>query len=149
MALNFNKYSSEGQIFLKELARQLQSPEDTSKAGRVLVSVLHALRNQLTPEESIQMLAQFPMFLKSVYVLNWDLHPVRKKIHHFDEFINEIKEIHGAVAVRDFEKDEEIEQAVNAVFMLLRKYISLGELEDIKAILPKELKAMLNSVLMI
>ena len=149
MALNFNKFAAEGENFIKELAHLLQSPEDTSKAGRVLISVLHALRNQLPPEESVQMLSQFPMFLKSVYVLNWDLHEKRKNINHFDQFIHEIRVIHGDISKRDFKNDEDVEEAIFAVFKLLRKYLSLGEIEDIRAVLPKELKAMLNSVLMI
>jgi len=149
MALNFNKFAAEGNSFIAETTKHLGFPEDNERSGRVVVSILHALRNHLTPEESIQLIAQLPMFLKAVYVLNWHLHAKPKKIRHFDDFIDEIRAIHGDIASRDFPTDDDIESAISVVFMGLRKYLSLGELEDIRALLPKEIKSMLNSVLMI
>ena len=71
MSYHFNQYASEGNQFLKELAKALGNAENIAKAGRTLKSVLHLLRNQLTIEESLQLIAQFPMFLKAVYVSEW------------------------------------------------------------------------------
>jgi uncharacterized protein (DUF2267 family) len=48
MALDFNKFAKDGTKFIKELAKELGYPEDTARAGRVLRSILQALRNQLT-----------------------------------------------------------------------------------------------------
>ena len=149
MALNFNKFAAEGNHFIKETAKHLGYPDDTERTGRVVVSILHALRNHLSPEESVQLIAQLPMSLKAVYVINWKLHEKKKKVSHFEDFIDEIRAIHGTVAVRDFPKDDDVETAISVVFMMLRKYLSLGELEDIKALLPKEIKSILNSALML
>lgn len=149
MALNFDKFAMEGNSFIKEMAISLGHPEDTERAGRVLRSVLHALRDQLTPEESVQLISQLPMFLKAVYVHNWRIGKRKERIHHFDEFILEICRIHGNIAERDLPTDDDVERAISVVFRLLHKYVSLGEMEDIKAVLPKELKIILNDVLMI
>lgn len=149
MALNFDKMANEGNQFIKELAGQLGYPEDTSRAGRVLRSILHALRDQLTPEESLQLLAQLPMFLKAVYVENWRSQEKKERIKSLEEFFDKIRSLDQPSAANDFASDDEIDRACSVVLMSLRKYVSLGELEDIKAILSKELKPLLNSVLMI
>lgn len=149
MALNFKKFAAEGTHFVNDLARELGYPKDTVRAGRVLKSIMHALRNQLTVEESVQLLAQLPMFLKAVYVESWTLHKPSKKAKHLDDFYKEIRAINQLTAENDFPNDDSIDNALSVVFMALRKHISLGELEDIKAVLPKELKPILNSVTMI
>ncbi len=149
MALNFDKIALKGNEFLKDLAKDLGYPEDTNKAGRVLKSVLHALRNQLTVEESVQLMAQFPLFLKAVYVENWSLHKQDNKPRNMTEFIHEIKKINKQTTQHDFKTDDDVDNAIAVVFMSLRKYVSLGELEDIKAVLPKDLKLIVNNVLMI
>jgi len=149
MALNFDKFAAKGNEFIKELAKELGYPEDKSRAGRVLKSVLHALRNQLTTEESVQLIAQLPMFLKAVYVENWTLHKSKNKPKHFKDFFNEIRKFDTPVAQHDFQTDDDIDNAIAVIFMALRNYVSLGEMEDIKAVLPKELKSIVNTVTMI
>lgn len=42
--------------------------DDSEKASRILVAILHGLREIITLEESLQFILQFPMFLKAVYV---------------------------------------------------------------------------------
>ena len=86
MALNFNKFAADGNEFIKLLARELGYPKDLKRASRVLRSVLHAFRNQLTIEESVQLIAQFPMFLKAVYVQNWTLHKKGRKPKNLKDF---------------------------------------------------------------
>lgn len=149
MALNFDKIAIKGNEFLKDLAKELGYPEDTNKASRVLKSILYALRNQLTVEESVQLMAQFPLFLKAVYVENWSLRKQDNKPRNMTEFIHEIKKINKQTAQHDFKTDDDVDNAIAVVFMSLRKYVSLGELEDIKAVLPKDLKLIVNNVLMI
>jgi len=149
MALDFNKFAAKGNEFMNELAKELGYPDDRSKAGRVLKSVLHALRNHLTIEESVQMLAQLPMFLKAVYVENWSTHKDKKRVKHLEGFYKEIDFLNKRNTVNDFKDEDEIASAVSVIFIVLRRYISLGELEDMKAVLPKELKTILNTVIMV
>lgn len=149
MALDFDKFAAEGNDYLKHLAKELGYPKDKARAGRVLKSVLHAIRNQMTPEESVQLIAQLPMFLKAVYVLNWSLKKEKKKSRKFDDFLLEVCVIDGEVSQADFPTNNDIEVAVSVVFMSLRKYLSLGQLEDVRALLPKELKPLLNTPVML
>jgi uncharacterized protein (DUF2267 family) len=149
MALNFNHFATEANTFMKKYAKELQLGDDMSKAGRILSSILHGLREIIPPEESLQLLAQLPMFLKAVYVNGWTAHTRVNKIKKMSEFIELIRDLNGVTAWHDFETDEQTEIYINNTFRLLRIYISLGELEDIRSELPKDLKSIIYKELII
>ena len=67
MALNFNQYAADANTFMKEYAEKLNI-EDKEKAGRILSAILHGLREVISTEESLQIIAQLPIFLKAEYV---------------------------------------------------------------------------------
>ncbi|MGS2740199.1 DUF2267 domain-containing protein [Sinomicrobium sp. M5D2P17] len=143
MALNFNQYATEANTFLKGYAKDLNLGNDKEKAGRILTAVLHTLREIIPPEESLQLIAQFPMFLKAVYVNGWTLKSKREKIKNITEFIDLVRSFDGPASIYDFESDELAENYIQTTFISLRKYISLGELEDIRTGLPKDLKPLI------
>ncbi|WP_111710021.1 DUF2267 domain-containing protein [Lutibacter citreus] len=143
MALNFNHFALEANTFMKKYAKELQLGNDMDQAGRILSSILHGLRHVISPEESLQLMAQFPMFLKAVYVNGWNAHS-KEKIKKMNDFIELIRDLNGVTAWHDFETDELAEEYINKTFKLLKAYISLGELEDIKSELPKELKSIIS-----
>lgn len=147
MALNFNQYAREGNAFLKDYAKNINMVEDTDKAGRILSSILHGLRELIPVEESLQLISQFPMFLKAVYVNRWKLGE-KKKVKNMTEFIDLIRDLNGVTGMNDFGSEEIAENYINVTFMLLRKYVSLGELEDIRTVLPKELKSIIYQNMM-
>lgn len=143
MALNFDKFATEGNAYLNDLATQLKV-SNKEKAGRMLKAVLHAVRNHLSPEESIQLIAQFPMFLKAAYVDGWTLSQGQERIKHLEDFIKEVRQQDGRAGLFDFETEEDVKLAIIGVFVSLRQYVSEGELEDIAAQLPKELKPLVE-----
>jgi len=147
MALNFNQFAAEGNVFIKEYSKQLNLGSDTAKAGRVLSAILHALRDVISTEESLQLISQFPMFLKAVYVNGWNNHK-SKKIKTMEEFIGLVRKYDGLTSMRDFASDELAENYINTTFIVLRQYVSLGEMEDLRSELPKELKSMVYSNIM-
>jgi len=140
MSLNFNHFAAEANSFLKEYTKELNLNNDTDSAGRILTSILHGLREIISTQESLQLMAQFPMFLKAIYVNGWSSHQ-KRKIKHMKEFIDLVRDFNGVTAFHDFENDELTENYIQTTFILLRKYISLGELEDIRSELPKDLKS--------
>ncbi len=149
MALDFNNYAAAGNAFLKEYARNLGLGDDTEKAGRIFVSIMHALREIISIEESLDLLAQLPMFLKAAYVNQWNPKKTRPEIKHMDEFIELVKEMDGKTAINDYGEENDLaETYIDTTFILLRKYVSLGEMEDIRDGLPKDLKNMIYSNLM-
>lgn len=147
MALDFNKFAAEANTFLKEYSKELNLDDDLDKAGRILSSILHGLRDVISTQESLQLIAQFPMFLKAVYVNGWTLHK-KSKIKTMVEFINVVRAYDGVTAAIDFESDEIATNYIDTTFIVLRKYISLGEFEDLRSELPKDLKTMLYQNIM-
>ena len=149
MALNFNQYATEGNTFLKNYTKEMNLGKDRDKAGRILSSILHAIRDLISTEESLQLTAQLPMFLKAVYVNGWTIKKERPKVKQMSEFVDLVRKHDGISAINDFQFDDDVaEQFIDTTFILLRKYISLGEMEDIRDSLPKDLKSMIYSNIM-
>lgn len=149
MALNFNQYATEGNTFLKDYTQHLNLGEDKEKAGRIFNAIMHALRDIIPPEESLQLLAQLPMFLKGVYVNGWSIKKTIPKVKKMADFLELVRFHDWPAGDNDFEYSDEVaERYVNTTFIFLRKYVSLGEMEDIRDSLPKDLKSMvyLNSM---
>ncbi|ULC57901.1 DUF2267 domain-containing protein [Flaviramulus sp. BrNp1-15] len=142
MALNFNQFAKEANTFLKKYTKEMNLGDDREKAGRILSAILHALRDVISTQESLQLIAQFPMFLKAVYVNGWTIHK-KEKIKTMTEFIDLIRKYDGVTSIHDFGSDELAENYIATTFIMLRRYVSLGELEDIRTELPKNLKSMI------
>ena len=147
MGLNFNQYAKEANSFLKDYSKQMSLNDDIEKAGRILSSILYGLRAIISTEESLQFLAQLPMFLKAVYVNGWTLKK-RPKVKNMLDFIDLIRQYNGKTSVHDFESDEKAENYIKTTFIVLRKYVSLGELEDIRDEMPKDLKSIIYQNIM-
>ena len=147
MGLNFNQYAKEANSFLKDYSKQMNLNDDVEKAGRILSAILHGLRSIISTEESLQFIAQLPMFLKAVYVNGWTLKK-RQRVKNMVGFIDLIREYSGKTSLYDFESDEKAENYIKTTFIVLRKYVSLGELEDIRDEMPKELKSIIYQNIM-
>lgn len=142
--MNFEKYSHKANEILNELSEKLGCPGDKDKAWRILRSVLHALRNRLTVEESLQLTAQLPMYLKALYVDGWKLRKDSYKIKHIDEFLDEVYMESTNTGYYDFPNSTVVYHSVISVFSVLRMHISPGEVENIVSTLPRELKSLWN-----
>jgi len=143
MALNFNQYAAEGNTFLKRYAKEIGLSDNPDRAGRVLISILHGLRYIISTEESLQFIAQLPMFLKAVYVNGWSIKSKKEKVKNVEGFINLIRSFDGKTALSDFELDEIAEDYIDKTFLMLRQYVSPGEIEDIRGEVPKGLKGII------
>lgn len=121
------------QIWLNELMTELDWHEQPHKAYLALRTVLHALRDRLTVEEALQLGAQLPMLVRGFYFEGWTLRDKPHKERHKEDFLAHIKDAFKAdVAVRP-------ESIARAVFKVLSRHTSKGEIDDVKNILPKAL----------
>lgn len=150
MALNFNQYATEGYTFLKDYTKEMNLGNDQDKAGRIFTAIMHALRDIIPTEESLQFIAQLPMFLKAVYVNGWTIKKKKPRVKHMAHFLDLVREHDGPAAINDFEYSDEVaERYVETTFIYLRKYVSMGEMKDIRDSLPKDLKSMIFSNLIV
>ncbi len=81
-----------------------------------------------------QLGAQLPMLMRGFYYEGWDPSGKPVKERHVEQLLARI--------AREFRRDDvlETERMARAVFALLKRRIADGEIEDVKSVLPDELK---------
>jgi len=122
-------------LWLKDLMWEL-GWEDRHKAYEALRLTLQALRDRLTVEEVAQLGAQLPLLVRGAYYEGWDPTGKPQKERHLVAFL-------AAIRTHFFSDTRiEAEEIARAVFKVLAKYISAGEIEDIQHVLPRELNAL-------
>jgi uncharacterized protein (DUF2267 family) len=122
------------EVWLKDLMTEL-GWEDRHQTYIAFKAVLHALRDRLTVEETAQLGAQLPMLVRGFYYEGWDPTGKPVKERHVEAFLD-----HVGRALRNDELRPE--KVARGVFRLLARHISRGEIEDIKHVLPAELRAL-------
>ncbi len=135
MSLDFMQYAAKGNAFVNQVSDELNVPRD--QAGRVIRSVLHALRNRLSLDESFQLLAQLPMALKAVYVDGWKPGGEYIRLRHIDDFLDEIRKEDSNLAGHDLGNDQRALKTVSVVFQVLHDSISEGGFEGLVHTLPE------------
>jgi uncharacterized protein (DUF2267 family) len=133
--MKYEQYAHEMRKFVAEVASELGHPDNMGQADRIMASVLHTLRDMLTPEESLHLIAQLPMLLKAVYVNGWHLR-TKNRIRSMDEFIECLMLQNPRAAAQDFGNDEKAIENTKAVFRVLRRHIAIGEVKDIVSQFP-------------
>ena len=107
---------------------------DRHKAYLALKATLHALRDRLTIEEVAQLGAQLPMLIRGFYYEGWDPTGKPLRARHKEQFLTRIEQ--------EFRGDDRIdpERLARAVFTVLANRVSEGEIEDVKHVLPAEIR---------
>jgi len=136
--MNFEQYAQESNRFLKEIAAELGNEQDTDGAYRVMRSVLHTLREMLSPEESLHLLAQLPLGIKGIYVDGWHL-GTRDRIRSMSEFLTCVRAQDERSAGRDFGDDETAKHHVKSVLNVLKRHVTVGEIQHVIDQFPIEL----------
>ena len=121
------------QIWLNDIMTELDWQVHPHKAYLALRTVLHALRDRLTVEEVVQLGAQLPMLVRGFYYEGWTLKGKPRKERHKEDFLAHIKD-----AFKD-DFTSRPESIARAIFKVLARHTSEGEIDDIKHILPKAL----------
>lgn len=101
-----------------------------------LRAVLHTLRDRLTVEETAQLSAQLPMLVRGIYFEGWDPTRTPMKMHR-DEFL---RRIYTAVP---YEIPGGTERLFDVVIGALRRHVTEGEWQDVRANLPKDMLSVL------
>jgi uncharacterized protein (DUF2267 family) len=148
MAFNFEKHLSRVNEFMNVLAANL-GIEDKDSVYRILRSVLHTIRDTISLQESLQLMAQLPMFLKGVYAEKWQVKSRKTRVKHVNDFIEKVKQRHGETFLYDFGSSDGAERACRIVFRTLSDFISEGEIKDIRAGLPKDIKVLFDNELVL
>ena len=118
--------------WMKDVIGEL-GPDDPQMAYRSLRAVLHALRDRLMPGEVTDISAQMPMLIRGLFLEGWKATPPSRGVETQEEFFAMVDE-HLQVPA-----DVGPEDSTRAIFRVLEKRISCGEIGDIKGMLPEPL----------
>ena len=131
-APNFAHAAQQAQQWVNELAEDLGWSEH--HAHRLMKSVLQTLRDWLTPEETADLSAQLPTLIRGIYFEGW--HPEKAP-----SWERERRDFEAIVADRfGHEIDADITEGVRAVFRLLDRHLSHGELVQVRNSMRKSLR---------
>lgn len=124
-------------LWLDEVAAELET-DDRREAYRVLRAYLHALRDRLTVDEAAELAAQLPDLIRGIYYEGWD--PSKTPVR-YDDLADFLDRVAGEAQLSG---DTAASYAVGAASRVLRKHVSAGEIEDIRAQLPENLQPILG-----
>jgi uncharacterized protein (DUF2267 family) len=121
------------QKWVDDLAEDLRW-DDQHKTLRLLRATLHAVRDWLQVTEAVQFGAQLPTLIRGIYYEGWKPHSTPAKPHSCDAFLTRI----------GLEMSPEtvwaIDDATSIVFSFLSRHVSAGEIADVRASMPAELR---------
>lgn len=122
-------------IWINDLDERLEW-NNKPRTYRLLRSVLHALRDRLQLNEATDLGAQLPTLLRGIYYEQWRPSGTPVRTRSKTAFLTRIDE--------DFHQDPlpNTEQAVMAVFELLNKKVTAGEIEHVRHALPNDLRTL-------
>jgi uncharacterized protein (DUF2267 family) len=101
---------------------------------RLMRSTLHAIRDHLRVDETAQFSAQLPLLIRGMYFEGWVPKTTPIKERHLEDFVSRIEVSVSDVIEYRGPKD------IQGVMKMLNARISRGEVEDIRANLPTEIR---------
>ena len=137
----FEQYETDANKFVSEVSRELGNQGNHQASIRIMTSVLHAIRDLLTVEGSLHLISQLPLLIKGIYVSGWHL-GAKEKIKDKDQFIERLLLQNARSGPNDFGTDEKALNNLMAIIRVLQRHVSPGEINDIKAQFPMELKSL-------
>ncbi len=122
-------------VWLNEICDELEWNHDAHRAYHALRVVLHALRDRLHPNEAAGLAAQLPLLIRGVFYDGW--HPAGKPtgVKTRDEFLAPVAEAFRGDPVHPV-------KIARAVFRVLARKLSVGEIQDVISVLPPDLQAL-------
>jgi uncharacterized protein (DUF2267 family) len=113
---------------------------DKHVAWKVLSTVLHKLRDRLPMEVSAHLGEQLPLLIRGVYYDQFEPGKQHKPCHTAEEFTAEV-----AKWLTDI-RPVDPAAAISAVFGVLSRHISEGQINKVKHALPKSIRALWESL---
>jgi uncharacterized protein (DUF2267 family) len=101
-----------------------------------LRAVLHALRDRLPTPEIAQLGAQLPIFIRGIYYEGWNPAKTPIKSRSKELFFRQVR----AEFAHTRNPDIDGQEVASAIFRVLAKHVSKGELDQVRALLPRELR---------
>ena len=122
-------------IWMSDLMQEL-GWDDRERAYHGLRAVLHALRDRLSIGEAAQLGAQLPMMIRGLFYESWRPAGKPDRASTWETFM---KPVYLAACQDGSFTPEEI---VSAVFEVLSRHVSSGEIDDVIRQLPRDIRSL-------
>lgn len=132
--VNFTQAGQQAQQWVNELAEDLQWNE--RRAYHLLRCVLHTLRDWLSPEEMTDLSAQLPVLIRGIFYEGWKPGATPVLERGKEDFIARVQEAFSDDLLND------PDAAVAAVFRLLDRHVSHGEIVQVRNSMKKSLRGL-------
>ncbi len=129
---SFTQAAQQAQQWVNELSQDLDWNE--RRAYHLLRSVLHALRDWLSVEEMTDLAAQLPVLFRGIYFEGWRPGATPVADRSKDAFVARIEAAFAQDRLID------ADSAISAVFALLDRHVSEGEISDVRQSMKKHLR---------
>ncbi|MER7168107.1 DUF2267 domain-containing protein [Micromonospora sp. NPDC000207] len=124
-------------LILKEIEQAYGWPKDRrNQSYAALRTVLHLLRDRMPVRESAEFAAQLPVLVRGIYFDGWQPENVPVKLNR-DDFLYEVRQGFP------YDVDGGVERVVQVVLDALRRHVTQGEWDDVKATMPQDLSRMM------
>lgn len=133
----FDSALSGAYAWLDEIGEALDY-RDRHFALQVLRGVLHALRDRLLVDQSAHLSAQLPLLIRGIYFESWNPEPLPSRDRSLQGFIDRVR-----ASIVDH-SNIDLEDAVVAVFGVLKRHITWGEDDKVGKALPHAIAALWN-----
>lgn len=128
----FDHAIQKADTWIRDMKRELGT-DDPRQAYHALAAALHTLRDRLRVDEAAQLGAQLPLLVRGLFFEGW--HPASTPVHvrRPEEIIARFEQKSGDGHGLDAER------SMAAMFEVLRRHVSQGELESLAHVLPRSL----------
>ncbi len=122
-------------VWLKD-ARDELDWTSSQRAYLALRAVLHAVRDRLSVEEIAQLGAQLPIFVRGIYYEGWNPAHTPVKERKREAFLSQVKKEFAHTRYPNVDA----ERISRAILRVLCRHVSAGEMNQIKGLLPHDLR---------
>lgn len=124
-------------VWLKEIMDELDWAE-RHKAYRALRTTLHALRDRLPVELGAHLSAQLPLIVRGAFYEGWKPSECGGKDRSAETFLAPVADTF------DENPDDDPRAIARAVFAVLRRHVSEGEMDQVHRALPARVRDLLS-----
>lgn len=129
----FEKHNEEARKWFREVAHLLDTPDREDQAYLALKGGLFALRDRLQSQEVFHLSAQLPFIIRGILFEGYQPEGKPEKFHA-GELLDRIKQ--EMTPTMNYLPGSVFE----AVLQVLHRHVSRGELDDIYAAMPKDIR---------
>lgn len=128
----FDKVNQHAAVWVKDMMAEMGT-RDSHKALHALRAGLHALRDRLSVDEAAQLSAQLPLLIRGLFFEGWVPRDTPLPIRQKAEFLALVRSGYAP------QQEPAADVIVAALFRLLARHVSMGELTNVAMSLPEEL----------